>query len=273
MRLRIWVLARYFLKSLFTSLPGALYVILTLAYWLLFFNPQQGTPDSNYYLLVGGIFGPVMGFLITLSIAGQANQATNTPFLVRLPSRIEYLTAVYLSALLATLGLHLLLGLLALFRGPQLSVGKFLEIPPLWIAPTLLSLVLALHASDFVTRGWSRVYVFGTLAVFLFGQSISNDNLARFVTGLNTTATNRGWFEVGRTLANWSNALNNSSGNWISQVFRFPFWPFRALSEAAVSGVYTTTQAIAPAIILLYTTLLFLLAADLFANKDLEFTE
>jgi len=38
-------------------------------------------------------------------------------------------------------------------------------------------------------------------------------------------------------------------------------------------GFFDTTQALAPAVILLYATILFMLAADFFASKDLDFTE
>lgn len=271
---RIWILTRYFLRTLFTSLPGSIYIILTLAYWILLFNPQQGTPDVDYFILIAGAFGPIAAFLITLTITGRANQAVNYPFMVRLPSRVEYLTAVLTSALLSTFALQLLLSILALiFRGPDLAFGRLVEIVPIWIAPAILAVVLALHASDLVTRGWSRIYIFGILAVFLFGQSIKNDNLVRMFNGISRYATNQGWYELSSTVSEWSSAAGNSDSSTLSQFFGFLFWPFRALSQATINGSFSNTQALAPAIILLYATILFLLAADLFSNKDLTFTE
>jgi hypothetical protein len=59
----------------------------------------------------------------------------------------------------------------------------------------------------------------------------------------------------------------------LQQMFGFIFWPFRAISEAILQGSFKPTQALAPAILMLYATILFMLAADLFANKDLDFTE
>lgn len=271
---RIMVLVRYFLRTLFTSLSGSIYIILTLAYWILLFNPQQGTPDIDYFILIAGAFGPIAAFLITLSITGRANQAIHYPLMVRLPSRVEYLTAVLTSSLLATFALQLLLSILALiFRGPDLTFVRLIEIPPIWLGPTILASVLALHASDLVTQGWSRIYVFGFLAVFLFGQSVKNDNLVRMLNGISRYATNQGWFELSSTFSNWSSAAGSTDTNTLSRFFGFLFWPFRALTEATVNGVFTGTQALAPAILLLYATILFLLAADLFSNKDLAFTE
>jgi len=274
MNQRILVLIRYFLRTLFGSLTGSIYIILTLAYWLLLFNPQQGTPHIDYFILVTGAFGPVAAFLITLSITSRANQATHYPFMVRLPSRVEYLTAVLTSSLIATFILQFLLSILALiFRGPDITFIQLVVIPPIWITPAILAAVLALHASDLVTQGWSRIYVFGIFAVFLFGQSIKNDNLVRMLNGLSRYTTNQGWFEISATLSSWSSTAANAEINTLSRFFGFLFWPFRALTEATISGAFTGTQALAPAILLLYATILFLLAADLFSNKDLAFTE
>lgn len=272
MRQRVSTLTRYFLSAFFKSVTGSIYIVLTLLFWWLFFNPQQKTPDVDYFILVIGAFGTAMVFLLTLSIAGRANEATNYPFIVRLSSRVEYLTAVLLSALIATMALQFLVAILTLiFGGPTIPLRQFIEIPPIWIAVNVLTAVLALHASDFVTNGWSRIYVFGILAIFLFGQSINNESINLMLNSLSRTASNRGWYELSISLANTTNSLSNT--NNISQFFGFLFWPFRALSDAIIAGSFTPTQALAPAILLLYAVILYLLAADLFANKDLTFTE
>lgn len=271
---RISVLMAYFFRRLFGSVSGALYILFTLGYWLILFNPQQQTPDIDYFLLVAGLFGPIIAFLITLTLANWANQAINYPFLVRLPSRVEYLTAVFLATLTSALILQLLLAILALvFQGPNLSLSHILEIPPLWIAPTVLAITLAMHASDLVTNGWSRVYVFGLLAIFLFGQSLTNDILLRLLNGVNRYASNQGWLQVIDQVTTWINAISSSDTNVIARVASALFWPFEAIIQAILSGAYTTTQAVAPAILLLYATILFILAADLFVNKDLILTE
>ncbi|MAT96516.1 MAG: hypothetical protein CL608_05180 [Anaerolineaceae bacterium] len=270
---RISVLIRYFVRSLLFSLTGLFYLLLTLAFWYVLFNPQQQTPDAAYYQLLIGGFGAGLAFLVTLSMAARANDAQHYPFVVRLKSRVEFVTAVLLSSLLVTLIYQLLLAILALLNGPSLSLGHLLEIPPLWLAPMIMTGVLALHASDFITIGWSRIYVFGLLAILLFGQGLQNDSLARMATGLSRYAINQGWVEISSNLENYANSLSQTNENIISRLFGFVFWPFEALADGITNGYFTANQALAPAILLLYATVLFLLAVDLFANKDLEFTE
>ncbi|GJM42862.1 MAG: hypothetical protein DHS20C20_31440 [Ardenticatenaceae bacterium] len=270
---RISILTRYFVRTLLFSLTGVFYLLLTLAFWFLLFNPQQQTPDVAYYRLLIGGFGAGFAFLITLSVASRANNAQHYPFLVRLKSRVEFVTAVLLSSLFISLVYQLLLMLLALINGPSLTLGTLLEIPPIWLAPMLLMAVVALHASDFITIGWSRIYVFGVLAVLLFGQGMQNDSLASMSTSLSRYAINQGWVEISTNLENYANTLSQSDDNVISRLFGFVFWPFEALTEGITNGYFTANQSLAPAILLLYATVLFLLAVDLFANKDLEFTE
>ncbi|MEZ4591660.1 MAG: hypothetical protein R3D55_11050 [Chloroflexota bacterium] len=270
---RISLLTRYLFRSVLFSLSGVFYLLLTLAYWYVLFNPQQQTPDVAYYQLLIGGFGAGLAFLVTLSVAARANDAQHYPLLVRLKSRVEFVTAVLLSSLLITLLFQLLLMLLGLINGPSLTLGALLEMPPLWLAPMLLLAVLALHASDFITIGWSRIYVFGLLAIFLFGQGLQNESLAKFSTSLSRYALNQGWVEMSSNLENYANTLNQTDGNMISRLFGFVFWPFQALAEGITNGYFTANQSLAPAILLLYATVLFLLAVDLFANKDLEFVE
>lgn len=270
---RISVLTRYFSKSLLFSLSGILYLLLTLAFWYLFFNPNQQTPDEAYYQLIIGGFGTAMAFLVTLSAAARANAAEHYPIMVRLQSRVEFVTAVLASSLLIALFYQVVLMLLSLINGPDLTLGHILELPPLWLAPMLLAAVLALHASDFITIGWSRIYVFGLLAILLFGQGLQNESLASLSTSLSRYALNQGWVGISTRLENFANTLNLTDDNVISRLFGFVFWPFEALAEAVTNGYFTANQALAPAILLLYATVLFLLAVDLFANKDLEFTE
>lgn len=276
MKQRIWTLTVFFLRHMFTSLTGLLYLILSLVYWYIFFPPDQGTPDfDNYVLIIGGL-GAALSFLIALSLAARANEAENYPFLVRLPSKVEYLAAVLFSTLIATTLLQLLVALLALFEGPEMTLLLALDIPPIWIAVNMLAAVLALHASDFATAGWSRVYIFGILAVFLFGQNINESAtnwLATQVGRLSNFFLNRDIIslsEIARTFSAW---LTREGAETLQQLFGFVFWPFRAISEAILQGSFNPTQAMAPAILILYATILFMLAADLFANKDLDFTE
>lgn len=273
---RIWVLTRFLIRRTLFSLTGVIYVILSLVYWRFLFPPQQGTPDIDNYFLIVGAFGAAMAFIITLTTASRANEAANYPLIVRLPSRVEFLTAVLLSGLLITGALQILVALLALIGGPNLLTGRTLEIPPVWLATNVLAAVLAIHASDFVTRGWSRVYVYGVLAIFLFGQSSSSSLapwLAQRLNRLGITLINRGFTNIAgitNRLASW---LYGDGVNALSTALGFVFWPFRAITTAVINGRFDTNQALAPAIMLLYATILFMLAADLFAHKDLDFIE
>jgi hypothetical protein len=270
---RIWTLTKYFTTSLLRSFTGVGLILATLVFWLVFFNPRQLTPDTAYYMLVIAVFGAGMGFLVTLMMASRANHAHLYPWVVRLPSRVEYMTAVFLSALITTLMLQLLLAGLALINGPQIEVRHLIEIPPTWLSLLVFAEMLALHAADLVARGWSRVYLFGILAIFLFAQGLHNNAIRRVITQLNRVAVSQGWTGVNDALANYAVTLNSNDVSVVGRLFGLVFWPFRALAEATVNGHFTTTQALAPAILLLYATILFMLAADLFANKDLAFVE
>lgn len=273
---RILTLTIYLFRSLLFSLAGMFYLLATLVVWRVLFDPTQGTPELSYYTLVIGLFGAGVTFLATLSVAGRAYRAHNYPLLARLPSRVEHLAAVLSASLLFALLTQLLLALLGLFRGPSLATIHVLEIPPLWLAVDILAAVLALHASDLVTAGWSRVYLFSFLAVFLFGQSLEGGPTSWIAQ--RALAAGR-WFlthdlvafsDLFNTLGRW---LSNSGGAVVDQLFRVPFWPFEAMTAAIRSGGFTNAQALAPAILLLYATILFMLAADLFASKDLFLTE
>ncbi len=276
MRRRLSVLIGFLLRRLFFSLTGVIYTILALVYWAILFPPQQGTPDFDNYFLIIGAFGAGMTFLVTLSLASRANEAANYPLVVRLPSRVEYLTAVLLSALLGAGLLQLLVAGLALFRGPAALWPQILEVPPVWISVNVLTAVLALHASDFVTAGWSRVYVFGILAIFLFGQSSGSNVAAWLGARLNSFSVQlvqQGWFDLANSFNRAANWLSNQGGAQLENLLGFLFWPFRAINEAVIRGYFDANQALAPAVLLLYATILFMLAADLFANKDLDFVE
>ncbi len=273
---RILVLTGYLLRRFVFSFAGLIFLNLALAFWILMFPPGQGTPDADNYILVIGAFGAVATFLITLSIATHANHAAHYPLVVRLASRVEFLTAVLLAALLAAGFLQALVALLALYRGPVTDWQRLLSIPPLWIAVNILTAVLALHATDFVTNGWSRVYLFGVLAILLFSQDSNGflsswfgglaENIGSFMMRSGAASAGNFFFDIGRWFA-------SGSGGAISRAFGLVFWPFRAITEATVAGVFDRLQALAPALLLLYATFLFLLAADLFAAKDLDFVE
>lgn len=273
---RILILIGYFIKSLFFSLTGLLLLILSLIYWAVFFPPGQGTPDVENYILLIGAWGAAATFLVTLAVAGRASRLENYPILVRLPSRVEYLVAVIAGSLLLGFFMQLLVAGLALIRGPDLTLGHILAIPPMWLSVNLLAAILAAHASDLVTAGWSRVILFGTLAVALILNTAASGSEYWFSDRFNDLAE-----LFARVNLMWFSDLAVSASSWaasaplggIARAASFLFWPFRAMADAIFAGSFTPSQALAPAVLLLYGAILFLVAATLFAGKDLEFVE
>jgi hypothetical protein len=273
---RLLILSGYFLRNIFFSLAGSIYVIMALAYWAIFFPPGQGTPDVDNYILIIGGFGAAMTFLATLTIASRAYRAENYPLIVRLPSRVEYITAVFSSAVLFALVLQGLIAVLALIRGPEVTIGQMLEIPPIWISLNLIAAMLALHASDLVSSGWSRVVIFGFLAVLLILQN-SIDRVTGALAGLASSLSSAMYAQQWEALANVFGQLSawfyGSGRGILGSVLGVLFWPVRSIVDAIFAGYFTPTQALAPAVLVLYATILFLIASDLFASKDLEMTE
>jgi hypothetical protein len=218
----------------------------------------------------------VATFLITLATTARAGRLENYPILVRLPSRVEYLIAVLLSSLFLGLLMQLLVAGLALIRGPELATFHYLAIPPLWLSVNLLSAVLAVHASDLVSAGWSRVILFSALAIALILNSAAASPDSWFADRLGGLAEifarlNLMWFsDLAAGAAGWA------AGSPLAGLVRFAaiiFWPFRAMADAVFAGGFSLSQALAPAVLLLYGAILFLVAAILFTGKDLEFVE
>lgn len=273
---RLFVLTSYFLRNLFFSLAGSIYVILALAYWAIFFPPGQRTPDLDNYVIIIGGFGAAMTFLATLTVASRAYRAENYPLLVRLPSRVEYMTAVFSSAILFAMVLQALIALLALIGGPSLTFGQLLEIPPIWISVNLIVAILALHASDLVASGWSRVVIFGILAILLIGQNLAEritSGLAELAITTSSFMYSQQWNTIAGGFGQVSSWLYSSGRDVLNSILGVIFWPLRSIVEAVLAGYFTPTQALAPAVLVLYATILFLIASDLVSTKDLEMTE
>lgn len=274
---RILILVGYFSKSVFFSLTGLILLILSIIYWAIFFPPGQGTPDIENYIILIGAQGAAATFLVSLAVCSKAARTENYPTLVRLPSRVEYLVAVLLSSLFLGLLLQLLVAGLALIRGPEVVITRVLSIPPMWISINLLAAILALHATDLVTVGWSRVILFGLLAIALILNSASSSSSGSwFSDQLNAVSdifnrVNLVWFaDVSANAAAWA---YDSPLSTIASAVGMIFWPFRAMADAVFTDGFTPSQSLAPAILMLYGAILFLIAATLFAGKDLDFLE
>lgn len=273
---RILILTGYFSKAVFFSLTGLILLILSLIYWAVFFPPGQGTPDVENYIILVGALGAATTFMATLAVSSKASRMENYPMLVRLPSRVEYLVAVLLSALLLGTFLQILVAGLALIRGPELTLARVLSIPPLWGSLNLLAAIVAVHATDLVTAGWSRVILFGTLAVALILNSAAGSPDLWFSDRFNDLAD-----LFNRVNLLWFSDLAGSASAWayespltgLANVAGILFWPFRAMTDAVFAGRFTPSQALAPAVLILYGAILFLVAATLFTGKDLDFLE
>lgn len=273
---RIWTLARYLLNSFLRSITGIVLLLMTFAFWLIFFAPNGGaTPEPAYFTSLVGILGATLALFSAMGIASIANRAEHVPFFPRLDSRVEFLTSVLLASLCFSIVVQFLAGLMImLFPGrPQLTLGSLVDIPPLWLSLNIIAAVTGIHASDFAARGWSRVVIFGLLVLFLFGQGIDARIMAwvaRNVRRLSSRLFADGRDGMGQFLdriARWSTA---EGPQFFDNLFGFVFWPFRAISDAVRAGEFGFAEALAPAVLLLYATILFMLAADQFANKDLN---
>jgi hypothetical protein len=252
--------------------------ILALSHYLfIFFDPRQQTPDLDYFILIFGLFGLAWSFIVTLSVSARANQAVNYPLIVKLPSRIEYLSSVVLASLVYVVVLQIATALLAwLANGPDIALRQLLEIPTLWIAGDVLFVVIALHASDLVARGWSRVYVFGVLGLLLYLQSgvgLLGDWLFGIFNRVGGTFSESGLDAIATLFYDAATWISSNGLGLLEKIFDIIFWPFSAITAAIVGGQFSLAQALAPAVLMIYASLLFLLAAALFAHKDLFLSE
>jgi hypothetical protein len=274
---RVLVLAIYFQRRFVLSLPGILFLLLALVFYMIFFGPGQKTPDVAYFASVLGIFGTILSFLVTLSLAATANRAANLPILVRIPSRVEYLTSVLLASIVFSSIVLLALAIVALLvNGPIFNAQLIILIPPLWFSGILMFSTLALHASDLVAWNWSRVYVFGIIALLIYlreGLRIIGNALANLFDELGIRFSNQGW----DALASMANSLGNLVSETVPQILErsvdVVFWPFNAIANALINSQFSEMQAIAPVILILYASILFLLAANVFSSKDLILSE
>jgi hypothetical protein len=277
MRNRIFALTGYLSRSFAFSLSGLLYALAALAFFLVFFSPGQRTPDADYFTLMLGGFGGALSFLSTLSVAAVANRVESYSLLARLPSRIEYLAAILFSSVSFATLFQLVMALLAWqLGGVDMTVGRALDIPPLWLALNILMSVLALHASDFVAAGWSRAILYGMLLVLLFvqnyGAELGSWFGARFG-NLSSWFLMRGWLEVATQAQAAANWFYGDGGARFGELLAIPFWPFLTVLDGVIAGVFRGLEGLAPAVLLLYATILFLLASGLLADKDLMLVE
>jgi hypothetical protein len=261
---RVMALAEYFGRSLLFSLAGLLYILFALVCWWVLFDPRQTTPHVDYYILVNGVLGVTFAFLVTLTIAAHANRAVHYPWLARLPSRTEYLAAALISGFVCATALQILVALLATFHGPAFTLGRVAQLPMVWLPINLLGVLMALHTSDLVSNGWSRVCLYGGLLIFYLGQRVNETTTAGLAARLD------GLGHAFNLLSRW---LASAEASSIAQIFGIPFWPFGALTNAVRADTFQPSLILAPMVLVLYGVILWRLAAKLFVGKDLQLTE
>jgi hypothetical protein len=248
-----------------------------MAFYIIFFDPRQRTPDLDYYTLVLGLFGLTFSFIVTLTVSARANQAAHYPLIVKLPSRIEYLSAVMVASLLYALTMQIVIASIALvLNGPDVTFRQMLDIPPLWIAGDVLFVIIALHASDLVAKGWSRVYVFTVLGILLYLQSglgLIGDWLFGLFNRLGSAFAGRGLDALAGIFYDLATWFTSDGTQLIEDVFGIVFWPFDAIIDATIRGHFSPIQALAPSLILIYASLMFVLAAHFYSHKDLLLSE
>jgi hypothetical protein len=120
------------------------------------------------------------------------------------------------------------------------------------------------------------VVIFGVLAILLIGQNL----VERFTSGLSAAVSSlssvfyaQQWVTIADAFGRLSAWLYGVGSETLGKVLGVVFWPFNAITDAVLAGYFTPTQALAPAILVLYATILFLIASDLFATKDLDMSE
>jgi hypothetical protein len=120
------------------------------------------------------------------------------------------------------------------------------------------------------------VVIYGTLAILLIGQSFIgriNDWLLSLTSNLSAFFYAQQFDSIAELIGHVTSWLSGAGESFFRSVLSIVFWPFQAIGQAIINGYFTPMQALAPSVLILYAAILFLVAADLFASKDLEMIE
>ncbi len=237
---RVWTLALFFVRDLFRSLAAVVPLAVALAFGLMAFEYGM---DQAQFIPVAGLGSGAIGWLAALLLAGRADRATSFLLVARLRRRVELLAALFIGSL----------GLMAvwaiLIAVPNLLAGRLtLEFPSaLWIGPTWLALwslavALALALSGLVHRGVSHLVGYVLLTALL----VANDQKALL-------------------------AEHRLEG--LVRIVNALLWPVSTLLAQAAAGRHDRLYFLALALTSGYAALLFALAGQLLAGKDLLWQE
>jgi len=237
---RLWTLTLYLVRELFGALAGIVPLAAAVAFGLIAFEYGM---DQAQLITVGGLGIGTIGFLATLLLAGKADRAASFPILGRLRRRAELLGSILVGGLGITWILAIAIVVANLLAGRlTLSSPSLLWIMPTWTAVWLFVTALALSLSALVSRNGSNLLGYLLVVAVL----VANDRKA--------------------------DLLDRGAG-WAVRIVERLVWPVGTLLSRASAEVHDQTYFAAAAATLACAAALFLLAAFLFRDKDLLWSE
>jgi hypothetical protein len=237
---RIWTLTLFLIRELFGSVAGIVPLAVALAFGLIAFEYGM---DQAQFITVAGVGTSAICLLCTLLLASRMTRAWSYPLIARLHRRAELLVALVLGGLATTAALAALMTVANLAAGRlTLDFPSVLWILPTWLAAWSLAAALALPLSALTSRGGSHIAGYVLLTTLL----VLNDQKAR---------------------------LQAHGLDWLIPAVAAMLWPVTTLLGHASAGVHDRSYYLAFAATLVYATLLFALADQLFQEKDLLWAE
>lgn len=237
---RIWTMTLYMIRDLILSLSGIVPLAAALAFGLIAFEYGM---DQAQFITVGAVGTLAICFLATLLLANRANRATSYLLLARLHGRTELLTSLLVASLGITAVLAVMIAAGNLLAGRlTLSLPSAFWILPTWLPLLLMAASLGLALSGLVARNGSHLLGY----LLLTGLLVANDQ--------GTALTNRGF-------------------HWLAQAASTILWPVSTLLARASAGTLDRVYFVAGTLTLGYALSLYLLAAILFQDKDLLWSE
>jgi hypothetical protein len=237
---RVITLTSYLILDLSRSLAGVMPLALALAFGIIAFEYGM---DQAQFITVAGIGIGGICLVNALLLASRANRASSYLLVARLRWRAELLVAIVLASLAITAALGLLVSITNLFTGRlTLEFPSALWVLPTWLPLWLLAATLALPLSSLVERGGSHLIGY----VLVAGLLIANDRKAFLI---------------------------REGIDWLARIVTAALWPINTLAERASAGIHGRDYAMAWALTCIYALLLLTLAAALFGDKDLLWSE
>ena len=237
---RIATLTSFLIRDLSRSMAAIVPLACALAFGIIAFEYGM---DQAQFIVVAGVGMGAICLTTILVLASRSNRASSYLLVARLERRSELLAALVLSSLAITAALTLFITIANLLTGRlTLEFPSALWIPPTWLPLWLLAATLALPLSGLVGRGGSHLMGYALLT----GLLIANDRRA---------------------------SLIRAGMGWLSQMVSAVFWPVSTLLGQASAGSHGKDYILAWALTCAYAILLFALAAALFKDKDLLWSE